>query len=149
MFDEWKKNKAISRHKGILKYLTKDVEIPTEEEAENDEDKTKIYEGISKKWDLLIISSTEINFGLVRQCDENTHDAWKALIEKYEVSDEKQKSLNGVTNRWNNCKVKYTSLDPDIWFNELYNLNLNFKNINAKYENDEDKLKAHIFDVLP
>ena len=36
-FDEWKENtKAISKHKGILKYLTKEVEIPTEEEAEND-----------------------------------------------------------------------------------------------------------------
>ena len=28
-FDEWKENtKAVYRHKGILKYLTKEVEIP-------------------------------------------------------------------------------------------------------------------------
>ena len=39
-FDEWKeKTKEISSHKGILKYLTKEVEIPTEYEAENDEEK--------------------------------------------------------------------------------------------------------------
>ena len=30
-FDEWKENtKAIARHKGILKYLKKEVDIPTE-----------------------------------------------------------------------------------------------------------------------
>ena len=37
-FYEWKEStKPISRHEGIPKYLTKEVEIPTEEEAENDE----------------------------------------------------------------------------------------------------------------
>ena len=36
-FDQWKENtKPISRHKVILKYLTKEVEIPTKYEAEND-----------------------------------------------------------------------------------------------------------------
>ena len=35
-FDEWKENtKENSRHEAILKYLTKEVEIPTEYEAEN------------------------------------------------------------------------------------------------------------------
>ena len=39
-FYEWKDNtKEITRHKGILKYLTKEVDIPTEYEAENDEEK--------------------------------------------------------------------------------------------------------------
>ena len=64
------KEKAITRHKGILKYLTKEVEIPTEDEAYNDEDKMKIYEGNSKAWDILIVSLTDIPFGLVRKCDE-------------------------------------------------------------------------------
>ena len=59
----------------------------------------KIYEGNFKACDLLIIVLTDISFGLVRYCDENLHDAWKVLIEKYEVSDEKQESLNEVTNR--------------------------------------------------
>ena len=54
----------------------------------------KIYEGNSKACYFLIISLTDIPFVLDRQCDENSHDAWKALIEKYEVSDEKQESLN-------------------------------------------------------
>ena len=31
----------------------------------------------------------------------------------------------------------------------LYNLNLKFNNIKAKYEKYEDKLKAHVFNVLP
>ena len=59
----------------------------------------KIYEGKSKAWDFLIIGLTEITFELIRQCDENAYDTWKALIYKYEVSDEKQESLNEVTNR--------------------------------------------------
>ena len=47
----------------------------------------KIYEQNSKEWNFLIISLTDIPFGLVQQCDENAHDAWKPLIDKYEVSD--------------------------------------------------------------
>ena len=69
-FDEWKENtKPISIHKVILKYLTKEVDIPTEDESDNDEDKMKIYEGNSKAWDFLIISFTDIPFGLIRRCD--------------------------------------------------------------------------------
>ena len=61
-FYQWKENtKEISRHKGILKYLTKEVEIPTEEEAKN-EDNMKIYKGNSKAWDFLIIILTDIPF---------------------------------------------------------------------------------------
>ena len=65
------------------------------------------------------------------------------------MSDEKQDTLNEVTNMWINCNMKETSLDPDIWFNEIYNLNLKFKKIKVKYENDEDELKAHVFNVFP
>ena len=54
-----------------------------------------------------------------------------------------------MTIRWNNFNIKGTILDPDIWFNELYSLNLKFKKIKENYENDEDELKAHVFDVLP
>ena len=50
---------------------------------------------------------------------------------------------------WNNCSIKETSQDPDIWFNELFNLTLKFKNIKAKYEKYEDQIKEYIFDVLP
>ena len=50
---------------------------------------------------------------------------------------------------WKNCRIKDTSKDPEICFNEIFNLNLNFKKIKAKYEKDEDDLKAHVFDILP
>ena len=60
-FDEFKeKTKAMSRNKGILKYLTIKLEIPTEDEEDNDEDKMKIYEGNSKAWNFLIISLKDI-----------------------------------------------------------------------------------------
>ena len=70
------------------------------------------------------------------------------MIEKYEVSDERQEILNEVTNRWNNCNIKYTILDPDIWFNKLYNLNLKFKKMKANYVKDEYELKAHVLNFL-
>ena len=97
----------------------------------------------------MIISLTGILFELARQCNENAHEAQKALIDKYEVSDEKQESLNEVTNRWNSCRINGTIQYPGIWFNELYNLNLKFNKIKEKYERDEYEMKAHEFDVLP
>ena len=54
-----------------------------------------------------------------------------------------------MANRWNNCGIKDTSQDPDIWFNEIFNLNLKFKKFKGKYDKYEDDMKAHIFDVLP
>ena len=45
------------------------------------------------------------------------------LIDIYKVSEEKE-SLNEVTNGWKTCSIKSTSQDPDIWFNELYNINM-------------------------
>ena len=54
-----------------------------------------------------------------------------------------------MTNRWNNFRIKDTSQDPDIWFNELFNLNLKLKDIKAKYDKYADHLKAQVFDILP
>ena len=72
-----------------------------------------------------------------------------ALIDKYEVSEEKKESLNEVTNMWNAFRIKNTIQYLDIWFNELFNLNLNFIKIMVKYDKEEDDIKAHVFDVLP
>ena len=70
---------------------------------------------------------------LVKQCDEISHESWKVLIDKYEVLDENQESLNEITNRWNNFRIKETSQNPDIWFNEIFSLNLKFNHIKSKY----------------
>ena len=58
-------------------------------------------------------------------------------------------SLNEVTQSWNNYRIKETSQDPDIWFNELFNLNLKFNKIKAKYDKNEDQMKSYVFHVLP
>ena len=58
-----------------------------------------------------------------------------ALIDKYEMSEEKQESLNEAKNRWDTCSIKDKNKNPDICLNELYNLNLKFNNIK---ENDMD-----------
>ena len=86
-FGQWKKiTNAISIHNIILNYLTKEREIAYVEDAENDDDKLNIYERNSKAWDFLIMSHKDITFGLVMQVNENTHEAWKDLIDKYELS---------------------------------------------------------------
>ena len=82
-----KKTKAIVSHKDILKYLTKEWEITSEEDAEDEKDKIKIYEGKSKAWGLIIINMKDIPSGLVTQCDEDAHRSWRAIIDKYIVSD--------------------------------------------------------------
>ena len=46
-----------------------------------------------------MIRMIDIPFCLVRQCDENAHDALKSFIDKYKVSDEIQEHLNEVPNR--------------------------------------------------
>ena len=56
----------------------------------------KVYEGNYKSWDLIIISLTGTHLGLVRKCNENAHDAWKYLIDKYEVSDDEARLFKWV-----------------------------------------------------
>ena len=56
--------------------------------------------------------------------------------------------MNEVKNRWNTFRIKETSQGTDIWFNELYNLNLKLKKTKEKYEKYEDEMKEHVFDVL-
>ena len=91
----------------------------------------KIYDQKSKTWDFLIIIFTYISSALVIQCYENSHDAWKSFIDKYEVTDERQEMFNELTKRWNNCNIKDNCFYSYIWFNELYNLNLKSKKIKA------------------
>ena len=82
-----KKTKAIVSHKDILKYLTKEWEITSEEDAEDEKDKIKIYEGKYKACGLIIINLKDIPSKLVTQCDEDAHRSWRAIIDKYIVSD--------------------------------------------------------------
>ena len=103
--------------------------MPNEEDEEDDSYKLKIYEGNGKAWNFLIIRLTYISFRIPRTCNENSHEACKALIDIYDVSYEKQEILNEVTNIWSNCSIGDTSKDPDIWFNERFNLNLKFNKI--------------------
>ena len=63
--------------------------------------------------------------------DYDTFDEWK---ERKRRQNEKQERLNEVTSRWNTCRIKNTSQDPGMCFNELYNLNSrkNIRNIKMR-----------------
>ena len=71
------------------------------------------------------------------------------LIDKYEVSNEKQERLNQVKTGGTTSVSRTKRQVYDIWFNSLYNLNLKLNNIKDKYEKDKYEKKAHVFDVLP
>ena len=73
-----------------------------------------IYEGNSKAWDFIVISLTNIYFGLVRQC----------------------KKMHMELNKGGTTARSRALVRIQIFFNELYNLNLRFKRIKAKYEKD-------------
>ena len=48
-----------------------------------------------------------------------------------------------------NFSTKDKIQDSDIWFSELFNLNLKFKKYKEKYVKDEDELESYVFDILP
>ena len=83
------------------------------------------------------------------EADGNAHLAWKILLNKFEVSEQKQESLTDVTMEWAACKLLSTKMDPDNWFSELYHINQKFRKIKPEYEKDEDSIKAHVISNLP
>ena len=64
-----------------------------------------------------MLSLTGPPFDLTQKADENTHHkAWKILLKKYEMSDERSESLNDVTIEWHECKLEGIRNDSDNWF---------------------------------
>ena len=85
---------------------------------------------------------------MARQCNDNSHETCKAIVDKYDVSDDKQESLNYVTNRWNKCSIRVTSQYPDISFYEQFNSNVKLNKIKARNKKYGEYMKAHAFDLL-
>ena len=76
------------------RFVFKGLFCEKEENTEDDPYELKIWEGYNNAWYFLMISLTDITFRLERQYNNNAHKAWKVLIYKYDVSCEKQESLN-------------------------------------------------------
>ena len=100
-FNEWKvKTLALARRKGFDRYLKENLE--TTDDSKN---ATEFIKGNADAWDQLVLSLSGTPFDLILEANENAHEAWKLLLNKYEVSDEKQESLTDVTKA-----VSYTHL---------------------------------------
>ena len=56
--------------------------------------------------------------------------------------------MNEVKYRWKIFRVR-TKVKILIYGSINYYFNFMFNNINAKYDKDEDEMKAHVFDVTP
>ena len=145
-FNEWKiKTLALARRKNFAVYLKEDCTRST-----TPSDVRLNYEkGNADAWDQLVLSLTGSPFDLIQEADEDAHKAWKILLKKYEVSDEKTESLNEVTKEWHECNLGGVRTDPDNWFSKMYRINQKFKKISTLYEKDDDTMKAHVLANLP
>ena len=115
-FNEWKvKTLALARRKGFDKYL-KEKHVKSEDSKKD----TEFTKGNADAWDQLVLSLSGTPFDLILEANENAHEAWKLLLNKYEVSDEKQESLTDVTKEWNSAKLESVRIDPDDWFSKLF-----------------------------
>ena len=47
-----------------------------------------------------------MQFDLIYEANENVRAAWKILLNKYEVSDEKAERLTDMTRECNQCKLE-------------------------------------------
>ena len=109
----------------------------------------KYEDGNADAWDQLVLSLTGAPFNLIMEAKEDAHKAWKILLNKYEVSNEKQESLTDVTIERGACTLDGTRTDPDLWFSELFRINSKFDRIKKEYKKDEDSIKAHVITWLP
>ena len=139
-FMEWKvKTLSLARKKGFKDYLIKDMDRKVD----------KYADGNAHAWDQLVLSLTGAPFNLILEAKEDAHKAWKILLNKYEVSNEKQESLTDVTIEWGACTLDGIRTDPDMWFSELFRINEKFEKIKVEYKKDEDSIKAHVIACLP
>ena len=87
-FNEWKvKTLALARRKGFAKYLKEDLQYSTDDAV-----KKSFENGNADAWDQLVLSLSGTPFDLIQEADENAYEAWRVLLNKYEVSGENRKA---------------------------------------------------------
>ena len=144
-FNEWKiKTLSLARRKKFDTYLLEDGRLSTDKDVVD-----KYDTGNADAWDQLVLSLSGTAFSVIQEADGDAHEAWKLLLDKYDVSSVKQISLTDVTEEWNNSRLRSTRVDPDDWFTYLYRVNLNFKKIKEEYGKDDEQIKAHVLVNLP
>ena len=92
----------------------------------------------------MVLGLTGTAFSVIQEADGNAHEAWKLLLDKYDVLSQKQNSLTDVTEEWNNSRLSSVKVDPDDWFTYLYRVNAKFKKIKTKYGKDDDQIKPRV-----
>ena len=106
----------------------------------------KKYEKNVKEYDLLIRSCTGVPLGLIESVTEGSaYEAWKKLLEKYETSEE---DVQGLEEKWTNCKLVGITRDPTEWFLEMDRINRLFESIDVKYKKDEVQIAGHMLNNM-
>jgi hypothetical protein len=111
--------------KRVNKLLTEEVELMTDEEAEDYEnnptrrstaDKTSfsLYEKNIKAYDLLIRSCSGTPLSIIETVEDgNAYEAWQKLLNKYETKIDDVQSLEDM---WSDAQLGSIQVDPTDWF---------------------------------
>ena len=124
-FNEWKiKTLSLARRKKFDLYLLEDGRKSTDKDVVDNYDN-----GNADTWDQLVLSLSGTAFSVIQEADGDAHGAWNLLLDKYDVSSEKQISLTDVTEEWNNSRLHSTKVDPYDWFTYIYRVNVRFRKV--------------------
>ena len=66
------------------------------------------YKGNADAWDQLVLILAGVQFDLIQEADENTQEAWKILVSKYQIRMKKQKVL--LMSLWSGIHVRWMKL---------------------------------------
>jgi hypothetical protein len=124
--------------------------IPTEAECElttATEEERKLFKSNANGYNLLVMSTTKISFGLVRQGEGNAFDGMQLLDKKWAPTGQGQ--LADLQTEWKECVLKSAKTDPTTWFNEICLLNERFQAVDPACKKKEWELKSHVIRHLP
>jgi hypothetical protein len=116
-------------------------------------DVKKAYELNDKGYQFLILSCSEIAFGLVNLAktttlaDGDARLAWKNLTERY--APQGSTDLIHLTGDFNNCVLESATEDPDLWFIRLETIRSRLSSIGVIYTKADYEMVAHIVNKLP
>ena len=73
--------------------------------------------------------------------------AWSILQEKYCAIDAEE-NYPKLDQAFSDCKLVGMQKDPELWFNDLYHLNMRLTRIHLKYPKEELQVKSHMMTAM-
>jgi hypothetical protein len=106
-----------------------------------DDDVKEAYKLNDRAYQFLILSCSDIAFGLVNMAkteelkDGDARIAWKNLLDRY--APQGSTDLIHLTGEFNNCVLDNSRSDPDLWFIKIEDIRRRLASIDAKYSKED------------